>query len=252
MTGEHRRRSVGSSTRCGQREQVRMVLGERAARTGRGGQRADGQAAVGVRRMTEQQPQDLAARIPAGTGHRHRGHAMRFCMVMQQMQIHSSAARTAPTRSAASATAASRAALASSSVSVRSGARNRSASVSDFAVLADLRAGVHVEQLDVLEQFARRPRARRRPRPGPATSSATTRLTSWNTAGNGDTAGAGSVSTIGTASRFELDRAGALRQAGPLDHRGMQLAGVARPQFARPAPRRSGPGATAGTARPAA
>ena len=39
---------------------------------------------------------------------------------------------SAPTRSAAAATAASRAALASSSVSVRSAARNRSASVSDL------------------------------------------------------------------------------------------------------------------------
>ena len=56
---------------------------------------------------------------------------------------------------------------------------------------------------------AGRPRAAR-PRPSrtasttlcAATSSPTIRATSWNTAGNGDTAGAGSVSVIGMASRF--------------------------------------------------
>ena len=60
---------------AGQRQQVRMVFGERGARAGRGGQRADGQPTVGVGGMPEQQPQDLSTRITAGTGHRHRSHA---------------------------------------------------------------------------------------------------------------------------------------------------------------------------------
>ena len=61
---------------------------------------------------------------------------------------------TAPVRSAASATAASRAAADSASVRVRSGARKRSAKASDFFPVADLRAGVDVEQPDRLEQLA--------------------------------------------------------------------------------------------------
>ena len=52
-----------------------MVFGERGARAGGGGQRADGQPTVGVGGMAEQQPQDLPAGITAGTGHRHRSHA---------------------------------------------------------------------------------------------------------------------------------------------------------------------------------
>ena len=42
-----------------QREQVRVVFGERRARAGGGGQRADGQPTVGVGGMAEQQPQDF-------------------------------------------------------------------------------------------------------------------------------------------------------------------------------------------------
>ena len=71
VAGAARSTSVGSSTRCGQRQQMRVVLAERGACTRRGGQRADGQPAVGVGGVPEQQPQDLAARISAGTGHRH-------------------------------------------------------------------------------------------------------------------------------------------------------------------------------------
>ena len=70
MTGQHL--DVGGLEHAvGQRQQVRVVLGERGARTCRGGQRTDGQPTVGIGGMTEQQPQDLAARVSAGTGHRH-------------------------------------------------------------------------------------------------------------------------------------------------------------------------------------
>ena len=59
----------------GQRQQMRVVLGERGARAGGGGQCADGQPSVGVRRVAKQQPQDLSAGVAAGTGHRDRSHA---------------------------------------------------------------------------------------------------------------------------------------------------------------------------------
>ncbi len=115
-----------------------------------------------------------------------------------------------------------------------------------LAALPDLRTGVDVEQPHVLEQLTGARRGPRRPPPAAATSSATIRLTSWNTAGNGDTRGAGSVSAIGIASRFEFHRAGALRQAGALDDRGVQLPGVADGRPPRRTPRRTGPDATAG------
>ena len=53
-----------------QRQQMRMMLGQRRAGAGGGGQRADRQPAVGICGMSEQQPQDLSAGITAGTGHR--------------------------------------------------------------------------------------------------------------------------------------------------------------------------------------
>jgi hypothetical protein len=52
----------------GQRQQVRMMFGERAAGTGRGGERTDGQPPVRIRGVPEQQAQDLAARVSTGTG----------------------------------------------------------------------------------------------------------------------------------------------------------------------------------------
>lgn len=55
----------------GQRRQVRMVFAERAAGAGRRGQRTDPQPAVGVRRMPEQQAENLTTGISAGTGNRH-------------------------------------------------------------------------------------------------------------------------------------------------------------------------------------
>src|SRR5262249_38361166 len=69
-----------------------------------------------------------------------------------------------------------------------------------LATVADLRAGVDVEQPDVLEQFARAVAhgVDHRLRGDVLTDD---QLTSWKTAGNGDTAGAGSVSVIGMASR---------------------------------------------------
>ena len=48
-----------------------MVFSERCARAGGGGQRADRQPPVVVGGVPEQQPQDLAARVAAGTGHRY-------------------------------------------------------------------------------------------------------------------------------------------------------------------------------------
>ncbi len=55
---------------------MRVVFDELGARAGRRGQRSDGQPAVGVRGMAEQQPQDLAAGIPAGTGYGDGCHAV--------------------------------------------------------------------------------------------------------------------------------------------------------------------------------
>ena len=80
---------------------------------------------------------------------------------------------------------------------------------------------------------AGRPRAVR-PRPSrtasttscAATSSPTIRATSWNTAGNGDTAGAGSVSVSGMASRSSSTAQVPFGQTRPLDDGGMQLAGI--------------------------
>ena len=60
---------------AGQRQQMRVVFGERRARAGGRGERADGQPSVGVGGVAEQQPQDLSTRISAGTGHGHRSHA---------------------------------------------------------------------------------------------------------------------------------------------------------------------------------
>ena len=51
------------------------MFGERGARAGRRGQRADGQPSVGIGRVAEQQPQDLSAGITAGTGDRDGCHA---------------------------------------------------------------------------------------------------------------------------------------------------------------------------------
>ena len=69
-----------------------------------------------------------------------------------------------------------------------------------LAALADLRTGVDVEQPDVLEQLARAV-ADRVDDALRGDLLADDQATSWNTAGNGDTAGAGSVSVIGMASR---------------------------------------------------
>ena len=91
MAGEHGELG-GLEHSLGQRRQVRMVLAERAAGAGRGGQRADGEPAVGVGRMPEQQPQDLTARIAAGTGNRHLhhvGHSDDSAWLCSSLQIHS-------------------------------------------------------------------------------------------------------------------------------------------------------------------
>jgi hypothetical protein len=60
---------------AGQRQQVRMVFGDGGPGAGGSGQRTDGQPPVGVRRMAEQQAQDLSTGISAGTGDRDRRHA---------------------------------------------------------------------------------------------------------------------------------------------------------------------------------
>jgi hypothetical protein len=48
-----------------------VVLGEVGARTGRGRQGTDGQATVNVGGVPEEESQDLAARVSAGTGDGH-------------------------------------------------------------------------------------------------------------------------------------------------------------------------------------
>jgi hypothetical protein len=74
VAGQHR--DVGRVEHpARQRQQVGMVLGHGRAGAGRGGERADGQAAVRIRWVAEQQPEDLPAGISAGTGDRDRRHA---------------------------------------------------------------------------------------------------------------------------------------------------------------------------------
>ena len=158
---------------------------------------------------------------------------------------------TAPTRSAAQRTAASRAALASSSVRVRS-ARGTAARTS--ATCGPRRPADRCTRRTAAPPPATPPRrhARRPATVCAATSASTTRLTSWNTAGNGETRGAGQRIDDRDGVEIQLDRAGALRQAGTLDHRGVQLPGVPDDGRRRRVLPRSGPDATAGTARPAA
>ena len=55
-------------------QQMRVVLGQGCPGTGGGGQGADGQPAVGISGVAEQQAQDLPTGIPTGAGNRHRSH----------------------------------------------------------------------------------------------------------------------------------------------------------------------------------
>lgn len=128
----------------GQRQQMRMVFGQRGPGAGRSGECPDGQPAVREGGVPEKQTKHLPSGITAGPGHCdgcHTGDDAWLCTRMQinfnrpgPVAVACCAQRrcTAPTRSAAARTAASRAALASSSVNVRSAARNRSASASDL------------------------------------------------------------------------------------------------------------------------
>ena len=253
------------------------MLGERGARAGRGGERADGQPAVRIGRMPEQQPQDLAAGVAAGTGNRHRSHARDSAWLCSAMQIHSRCSRRASTkcRDLLAEVRAHSSVWApgwSGALSSRRRARRprpprrrgrrwprpRSACgpARGSAAPASATCGARRSAGRCRRRTAPRPpaarrrrRAPRRPRPGRPHRAATTRLTSWNTAGNGDTRGAGSVSAIGTASRSSSTAQVPFGSAGALDHGGMQLAGVADDAVRRPRPPRTGPDATAGTAR---
>ena len=73
---------------AGQRQQVRMVFGKRRPGAGRRGQRTDGQPAVGVGGVPEQQTQDLSARITTGTGDGHRSHAGNSAWLCTVLQMH--------------------------------------------------------------------------------------------------------------------------------------------------------------------
>ncbi len=92
VAGEHARLG-GLQDARGQRRQVGMMVGERAAGIARGGERAERQPAVGIRRMAEQQPQNLAAGIPTGPSDRHRRHARDSAWLCTLLQIHSRASR---------------------------------------------------------------------------------------------------------------------------------------------------------------
>ena len=152
---------------------------------------------------------------------------------------------TAPCRSAASATAASRAAPVSASVSVRSGARKRSANASDRLPSPICGAGVDVEQPHRLQQLARRPRA---------ASAASAAAGTVGVDDQGDVllgdrvrrealgactaAGACAISSV----EVDLDRAGAGGHAVRRHTGGVQLAGVPEPDTADRGARAQRPG----------
>ena len=153
----------------------------------------------------------------------------------------------APCRLArAAATAASRAAVASSTVSVRSGARKRSAKASDRMPGAEpLGVGVDVEQPHRLEQRPGRRRAACCSTSAAGTSGADDQRDVEQHRRVAEIAGARGRRRHRQRVEVELHRAGALGQAERGDDPRVQLAGVADRPRRRAAARRTGRGATA-------
>jgi hypothetical protein len=88
VSGEHL--GVGGLKNApAERQQVRVVFGQRGARARGRCQRADRQPAVDIGGVAEQQPKDLTAGITAGTGHGHRSHAVDSACLCRTVQTHS-------------------------------------------------------------------------------------------------------------------------------------------------------------------
>ena len=116
----------------------------------------------------------------------------------------------------------------SSSVSVRSGARNRRANASDLLALADLVAGVDVEEPHRLQQRRRRPRATSRSASPAVTSSSTTSATSSLATGNEENAGATDRGRRARRSRSRSTSAAAARSGRP---NALQTVGCSSPAW---------------------